>query len=94
MLGIDVLIDHKLRPHLLEVNAHPSLRLDFEQMVKPGVVEYVPSTVDMEIKLPVMKDSLKIIGAKLKGYVYNNIIIYYILDPNSFQIFFYYLANK
>ena len=60
LLGIDVLIDRKLRPHLLEVNAHPSLRIDFEQPVKPGVVA---------IKLPVVRDSLKIIAAKLKGYV-------------------------
>ena len=69
LLGIDVLIDRKLRPHLLEVNAHPSLRIDFEQPVKPGVVEYIPSPVDMAIKLPVVRDSLKIIAAKLKGYV-------------------------
>lgn len=62
-----MLIDHKLRPHLLEVNAHPSLRVDYEQLVRPGVVEYLPSTVDMEIKLPVVRDSLEIIGAKLKG---------------------------
>ena len=69
LLGIDVLIDRKLHPHLLEVNAHPSLRVDFEQPVKPGVVEYVPSPVDMAIKLPVVRDSLKIIAAKLKGYI-------------------------
>ena len=69
LLGIDVLIDRKLHPHLLEVNAHPSLRVDFEQPVKPGVVEYVPSPVDMAIKLPAVRDSLKIIAAKLKGYV-------------------------
>lgn len=70
VIGIDVLIDSKLRPHLLEVNAHPSLRVDFEQPIKPGVVEYIPSPVDMEIKLPVMKDSLKLIGTKVKRYKY------------------------
>lgn len=69
LLGIDVLIDRKLRPHLLEVNAHPSLRVDFEQPVRPGVVEYIPSPVDMVIKLPAVRDSLKIVAAKLKGYV-------------------------
>ena len=67
VLGIDVLIDRKLHPHLLEVNAHPSLRVDFEQPKKPGVVEYIPSPVDMAIKLPVVKDSLKVIGGKVKG---------------------------
>ena len=75
VLGIDVLIDSKLRPHLLEVNAHPSLRVDFEQPVKPGVVEYISSPVDMAIKLPVVKDSLKIIAAKLKRYVHTYIIM-------------------
>ena len=69
LLGIDVLIDRKLRPHLLEVNAHPSLRVDFEQPVRLGVVEYIPSPVDMVIKLPAVRDSLKIVAAKLKGYV-------------------------
>lgn len=68
VLGFDVLIDSKLRPHLLEVNAHPSLRVDFEQPVKAGVVEYVPSPVDMAIKLPVVKESLQVIGAKVKRY--------------------------
>lgn len=59
-------MDEKLRPFLLEVNAHPSLRVDFEQPVRPGVVEYVPSPVDLEIKLPVVRDTLTIIGRKIR----------------------------
>ena len=85
-----MLIDSKLCPHLLEVNAHPSLRVDFEQPVKPGVVEYIPSPVDMAIKLPVVKDSLKIIAAKLKRHVYTCIIklcLSYGHTPGSTQNF-------
>lgn len=68
MLGFDVLLGQDLKPYLLEVNAHPSLRVDFEQPVRPGVVEYVPSPVDLEIKLPVVRDTLKIIGSKIRRY--------------------------
>ena len=69
ILGFDVILDEKLHPFLLEVNAHPSLRVDFEQPLGPGRVEYVPSPVDLEIKLPVVRDTLTIIGGKIRRWV-------------------------
>jgi len=65
---VDILLDHDLKPHLLEINAHPSLRTDFEQPIAPGKVEYVPSPVDMSIKLPVVKSTLQIVAGKIKKY--------------------------
>ncbi|XP_071946932.1 tubulin polyglutamylase TTLL11-like [Antedon mediterranea] len=61
ILGFDILITEDLEPMLLEVNANPSLRLDYEYEASPGVVESVPSPVDEEIKIPLVTDTLKII---------------------------------
>lgn len=70
ILGFDILIDDNFEPHLLEVNANPSLNLDHEiEIGKDGVLvgspapnhpgyQLVHSQVDEEIKRPVVLESL------------------------------------
>ncbi|XP_075252922.1 tubulin polyglutamylase TTLL11-like isoform X2 [Convolutriloba macropyga] len=70
ILGFDILIDENFEPHLLEVNANPSLNLDHEiEIGEDGVTvghpapnhpgyQLVHSPVDEEIKRPVVLESL------------------------------------
>ncbi|KAF5898364.1 tubulin polyglutamylase TTLL11 isoform X1 [Clarias magur] len=60
ILGFDILLMKNLRPVLLEVNANPSMRIEHEQEVSPGVFEYVPSPVDEEVKVGVIRDTLRL----------------------------------
>ena len=43
-------------------------RVDYEQLVRPGVVEYLPSPVDLAIKLPIVKDTLRTIARRVRGW--------------------------
>uniref|UniRef100_A0A1I8HR71 Tubulin--tyrosine ligase-like protein 9 n=1 Tax=Macrostomum lignano TaxID=282301 RepID=A0A1I8HR71_9PLAT len=58
ILGFDVLILSDLTPVLLEVNSCPSLRLDYEVELIPGVSEYFISPVDVQVKQALVRDSL------------------------------------
>ncbi|XP_077479503.1 tubulin polyglutamylase TTLL11 [Stigmatopora argus] len=66
ILGFDILLMKNLKPILLEVNANPSMRIEHEQEVSPGVFECVPSPVDEEVKVGVIRDTLRLMDPRVK----------------------------
>jgi len=66
ILGFDILLKSDGMPMLLEVNASPSMRLDYEQTVSPGVVETVKSPVDEEIKKALVLDTLLVVAPRIR----------------------------
>ena len=67
ILGFDILLTEDGRPFLLEVNANPSLRIDYENEIAPGIAEYIFSPVDEEIKKPLVMDTLLLMAPRHKS---------------------------
>ena len=60
------MLTDKLKPILLEVNCNPSLRIDYEIESKEGGKISIPSSIDVEIKRPLVLETLKLVAPKKK----------------------------
>lgn len=66
IIGFDILIRDDFKPMLLEVNCNPSLRIDYELETRDGRILSVLSPIDLEIKKPLVLDTLKLVAPQKK----------------------------
>ncbi|NXB52525.1 TTL11 polyglutamylase, partial [Leucopsar rothschildi] len=86
ILGFDILLLKNLKPVLLEVNANPSMRIEHEQELSPGVFENVPSPVDEEVKVAVIRDTLRLVDPQKKKRKDTQCLLYPGTADGKFQL--------
>ena len=58
VLGMDVLLDESGQPWLIEINDHPSFRIDLTLDKETSM----PSAVDEAVKLPMLSDAMRVVS--------------------------------